>query len=77
MRLSLGVLSGVLLAELFSLEGVQRGIVIIETAMPVAVFNYLLASRYDRHPDVVAGSIVISTVVSLLTLPWLISFAMP
>jgi len=77
MRLSLGLLSGVLLAELFSLEGTQRGIVIIETAMPVAVFNYLLASRYDRHPDVVAGSIVISTIFSLLTLPVLISFAIP
>ena len=75
MRLSLGLLSGLLLAELFSLEGTQRGIVIIETAMPVAVFNYLLASRYDRHPDVVAGSIVISTIFSLLTLPVLISFA--
>jgi predicted permease len=77
MRLSLGLLAGVLLAEVFSLEGTQRGIVIIETAMPVAVFNYLLASRYDRHPDVVAGSIVISTLVSLLTLPVLLSFALP
>ena len=76
MRLSLGLASGLLLAELFSLEGVQRGVVIIETAMPVAVFNYLLASRYNRHPEIVAGSIVVSTVISLLTLPLLLSFAL-
>ena len=51
--------------------------VLIESAMPVAVFCYLLAARYDRHPEDVAGAIVISTVVSFLTLPALLLLALP
>ena len=41
--------------------------VLIESAMPVAVFNYLLAARYDRHPEEIAGAIVISTPVSIVS----------
>jgi hypothetical protein len=45
--------------------------------MPVAVFNYLLAARYDRHPEEIAGAIVISTLVSFATLPLLLLLALP
>ena len=45
--------------------------------MPVAVFNYLLAARYDRHPDDVAGAILLSTLLSFATLPLLLLVALP
>jgi predicted permease len=51
-------------------------VVIIEASMPVAVFNFLLADRYDRHPADVAGAIVISTLVAFLLLPALLLFAL-
>jgi predicted permease len=73
LRLVPGFLFGLLVVELLGLEGIERGVVIVQASMPVAVFNYLLASRYDRHPDVVAGSIVISTLISLLSLPLITS----
>jgi len=44
--------------------------------MPVAVFNYLLAARYDRHPDDVAGAIVVSNLISFVSLPFLLNFAL-
>ena len=44
--------------------------------MPTAVFNFLLAARYDRHPKDVAGAILVSTVLSFLTLPALLLFAL-
>ena len=75
-RLALGFAVGWLLTVAFGLTGTVRGVVIIESAMPVAVFCYLLAARYDRHPEDVAGAIVISTVVSFLTLPALLLFAL-
>jgi predicted permease len=43
----------------------------------VAVFNYLLAARYDRHPEDIAGAIVISTLVTFAGLPALLLFALP
>ena len=44
--------------------------------MPLAVFNFLLAARYDRHPDDIAGAILVSTVLSFLTMPALILFVL-
>ena len=74
-RLTLGFAAGVAVAELFGLTGAMRGVIIVESAMPVAVFNYLLAARYDRHPEDVAGAILVSTVIAFITMPALILFA--
>ncbi len=61
---------------LFDLSGVMRGVVLIQSAMPVAVFNFLLASRYNRHPEDVAGSILVSTIFVFLMLPFLLTYAL-
>lgn len=76
LRMIVGFTVGVVLVELLQLEGILRGVVLIEAAMPVAVFNFLLAARYGRDPDAVAGAIVVSTVVSFLTMPALVLYAL-
>ncbi len=76
-RLGLGLLVGYAITVAFGLTGIERGVVLVQSAMPVAVFNYLLAARYDRHPEDIAGAIVISTLVAFATLPALLLFALP
>jgi len=76
LRLVIGFAAGLLLVEILNFEGTMRGVMIIQAAMPVAVFNYLLAARYDRHPDDVAGAIVVSTLISFISLPFLLSLAL-
>jgi len=76
-RLGLGLLVGISISLAFGLTGVERGVVLVQSAMPVAVFNYLLAARYDRHPEDIAGAIVISTLVAFAALPALLLFALP
>ncbi len=76
LRLGLGFCIGVGVSEALGLEGILRGVIIIEASMPAAVFNFLLAARYDRHPEDVAGAILVSTVLSFLTLPALLLFAL-
>lgn len=71
-RLGLGVTVGLLIAWLFGLEGAARGVMVLECAMPTAVFNYLLAQKYQRDAEAVAGVVVLSTTMSLLYLPALI-----
>ncbi len=71
-RLVIGVVVGFLVAELLALEGTIRGVVIIQSAMPAAVFNYLLAHRYNRSPEAVAGLVVMSTLFSFASLPLLL-----
>ncbi|MDH4023564.1 MAG: AEC family transporter [Gammaproteobacteria bacterium] len=76
-RLGLGLLVGLAITAIFGLTGVERGVVLIQSAMPVAVFNYLLAARYERHPEDVAGAIVISTLAAFAGLPALLLIALP
>lgn len=76
MRLGIGFGVGVALASAFGLTGVARGVLIIECSMPVAVFTYLFAHLYDRAPNEAASAIVLSTLVSFATLPFLMAFVL-
>ena len=67
---------GLLMAELFGLEGVERGVLILQSSMPVAVFNYLLAVRYQREPGEVAAMVLISTVLAFALLPFIVSYVL-
>ena len=76
LRLALGAAVGVAVAALFDFDGVARGVLIIQCAMPPAVFNYLFAQNYDRKPEETASVILISTLISFLTLPLLLPFVL-
>jgi predicted permease len=73
-RLGIGFVVGVALAALLELEGVARGVLILQCAMPAAVFNYLFAQRYGRAPEEVASIVVISTLLAFAGLPFLLGF---
>lgn len=75
-RLGLGLAVGYTITLAFGLTGIERGVVLVQSAMPVAVFNYLLAARYDRHPEDIAGAIVLSTLMAFAGLPALLLFAL-
>lgn len=77
LRLAIGFAVGLTVATAFGLEGTIRGVVILESAMPVAVFNYLWAVRYDTAPEEVAGMVLGSTLLSFATLPLLLWAVMP
>lgn len=77
MRLGLGFITGNVIASLMGLEGAARGILIMQCSMPVAVFAYLFAMRYDRQPEEVAATVVISTVMSFIMLPALLWYVLP
>ncbi|MEC7943795.1 MAG: AEC family transporter, partial [Pseudomonadota bacterium] len=75
-KLSAGFVVGYGIASLFGLEGAARGVLMIEAAMPVAVHNYMFAQRFNRNPSDTASMIIISTGVSLATLPLLMWLAL-
>jgi len=74
LRLGLGFGLGVGVSALFGLDGVARAVVILQSAMPVAVSNYLFAVIHKREPEEVAGMVLISTAISFFTLPALLLF---
>ncbi|TXL81971.1 AEC family transporter [Vineibacter terrae] len=77
LRLVGGFSVGLAVAWAFGLAGAARGVLIIQSAMPVAIFNYLFALQYKREPADVAGMIVITTVVSFISLPALLLYVLP
>lgn len=68
--------AGILVAWLLGLEGVERGVLILQSAMPVAVFNYLLALKFDREPGEVAGMVLISTGLAFVLLPAIVAYVL-
>ncbi|MCW5774788.1 MAG: AEC family transporter [Rhodospirillaceae bacterium] len=76
LRLVTGFAGGVAIAALFGLEGAARGVLIIQCAMPAAVFNYLWAQVYGRDASAVAGVVVISTGLGFLVLPLILAVAL-
>jgi predicted permease len=58
------------------LSGVAQGVLVLQGAMPAAVFSYLFAARYDRDADDIAGIVLVSTLLGALTLPLLVSYAL-
>jgi predicted permease len=47
---------------------------IIESAMPLGITPFALAKKYNLDRDFIARSIVLSTIISIMTLPFWISF---
>ncbi len=73
-RLVVGFAIAFVVAELLGLEGVARGVLILQGAMPAAMFSYLFAARYDRAPDDVAGIVLMSTAFSAISLPLVVAY---
>jgi hypothetical protein len=74
LRIGLGAGVGVALAAAFGLSGTARGVFVLQSAMPAAVFNYLLAERHARSPEDVASVVLVSTLLSFATSPLLLAW---
>ena len=75
-RLLLAFAAAVGVSELFGLEGMAQGVLVLQGVMPAAVFSYLFAVRYQRAADDVAGIVLISTLLAALLLPLFVSYAL-
>ncbi len=58
----------------FELSNTALAVLILQLATPVAVTSYLLAEKYNAGSETVAGLVVVSTAVSVITLPVLLAF---
>lgn len=72
-RIAGGTAIGLAVVWAMDLEGAARGVVILQAAMPTAVFNYLFAQLHGNRPEEVAGMVVVSTLLSFATLPFLLA----
>ena len=72
-KLIVAPLAAVAAGALMGLDGDFLGAVAIQSAMPPAVFCMLLAMENDLEPERVTASVVTSTLLSLVTLPFVLA----
>ena len=77
-RVILGPIIGFILIKIFGLTGVSAGVVLIQSSMPSAILCYLVASMYSPKEivDNISSTIVVSTLMSLVTIPITLFFAL-
>ncbi len=68
-RLGLGPLMGILTSEVLPVGDLGTDVVILLSAMPVATVTPILCDYFEMDRDLISVSIVVSTVLSLGTLP--------
>ena len=77
-RVILGPLIAFTLIYNFNLSGFAAGVLLIQSAMPSAILNYLVGSMYSpkKVVDSIASTIVVSTLMSFVTIPVVVFFAL-
>ena len=77
-RVILGPLIAFIIIYNFDLSGFAAGVLLIQSAMPSAILNYLVGSMYSPKKviDSIASTIVVSTVMSFFTIPVVVFFAL-
>ncbi|WP_435089098.1 AEC family transporter [Candidatus Pelagibacter bacterium nBUS_29] len=77
-RVIIGPVIGYMIIKFFNLSGFAAGVLLIQCAMPSAVLTYLVGSMYSpkKIVDSVASMIVVSTVMSFITIPITLFFAL-
>ena len=77
-RVILGPLVAFIIIYNFDLSGFAAGVLLIQSAMPSAILNYLVGSMYSpkKVVDSIASTIVVSTLMSFITIPIVVFFAL-
>ena len=70
-RVIIGPIIGFLIIKIFNLSGFAAGVLLIQSAMPSAILTYLVAEMYSpkKVVDSISSMIVVSTLMSLITVP--------
>jgi predicted permease len=69
-----GLLIAILIVAILRIEGVQKNIILLQSAMPSAVMSMILASKYHRNPELISSVVLITTLISIVTIPLILMF---
>ena len=77
-RILIGPIIAFIIIIYFELSGFAAGVLLIQSAMPSAILNYLVGSMYSpkKIVDSIASTIVVSTLMSFVTIPIVVFFAL-
>ena len=78
LRVVVGPVIGFAVIYYFELSGFSAGVLLIQSSMPSAILTYLVGSMYSpkKIVDSIASTIVTSTLMSFITIPIVVFFAL-
>ena len=76
-RIGGGVLVALVIINLLSIDGLVKDIIVLQAAMPSAVMSLILAAKYNRDASLVASVVLITTVLSMISIPLILSVLLP
>lgn len=62
------------LGIVWGLQGMALSVMVFAAAMPIGANVFLFSQRYDVGQDTVPAAVALSTVLALLTVPWVLSW---
>jgi predicted permease len=63
------LIAAFLILGVLPLQGLERGALILFACLPAAVFNFMLADKFQVQPNIVASTVIVGHVFSLVFLP--------
>lgn len=76
-KAGLGAGLGLVTGWALGLPPVALAVLVLQMTTPVAVTSYLLAEKFEADAETVAGLVVVSTLLSVVTMPLVIGLLMP
>lgn len=77
LKVAISVVIAWIIGKFFNLDPVAFGVLVMQIGTPVAVTSYLVAAKYGKNAEDIAGLVVASTLLSIGYLPLLLAFLLP
>tara|TARA_R110002096_G_scaffold52222_1_gene136179 strand:- start:2719 stop:3600 length:882 start_codon:yes stop_codon:yes gene_type:complete len=74
LRAGFCVAIGWTVSQIFGLEPIAAAVLILQISTPIAVTTYMLAEKYGADSEAVAGLVIVSTLLSVASLPLTLAF---
>ena len=74
LRMIISPLIALVVASVVGLSGVAYSVAVMQASMPTAVNSIVITNEFETAPDFTAGVVLMTTLVSLVTLPILLFF---
>jgi len=69
LRIAGGFLCGILAVKIFNISGIMKTVILVTSALPAAVFSYVLPARLGYESDIAREIVIISTILGVVTIP--------
>jgi predicted permease len=76
LRIGGGVAIAWAVVALFGIEGINQKVILLSSGMPAAVINFVVSRKYKVDSDLVASTVALSTLASVVTTPLILMWIM-